>query len=125
MPGKKLGLGSDGLGKIGFVHGDDAGVQLLAAAPQQAAVSRVADERVFEEIGGVGRGAAGEDEAGVSEPAESALKLGLAALGNRCQEFVGEFAAYRGGDLGDFFGRLAETIEPRHQRRMQRRRDGR
>jgi len=57
---------------------------------------------VFEEIGGVRRGAAGEDEAGFAEPAESVLKFGLAALRHRRQKFVGEFAPDCGGDLGDF-----------------------
>jgi hypothetical protein len=44
VPGEKLGLSRDPIGKIGFENGGDAGVKLLAAAPQQAAIGRVADE---------------------------------------------------------------------------------
>ena len=100
------------------------GVKFHTAVAQQAAIGGVADERVFEEISGVRRGTARKDEAGFSEPAERVQKLGLAALGHRRQQLVGEFTADDGGGLGDFLGRLAETIEPRHQQRMQRRGDG-
>jgi hypothetical protein len=93
-------------------------VKLFAAAAQQAVIGCVADERVLEEISGVGRRAAGKDEAGLAEAAEGVLKLALSTLGHRRQQLVGKFAADRGGNLGDFPGRRTETIASRHQRRM-------
>src|SRR5215472_6818525 len=68
VPSEKLGLGRDPIGKIGLQNRGDAGVKLLAPAPQKAAIGRVADKRVLEEILRVGRSAAGEDEAGRAEP---------------------------------------------------------
>jgi hypothetical protein len=70
----------------------------------------------------MGRGAARKNEAGLAEPAESLEKLPLAALGHRRQQLVREFPPDRSGDLGDFLGCLAEAIETRHQRCLQRRR---
>lgn len=68
VPGEKLRLGRNGLREIGFEHGGDMGVKLLAAAAQEAAIGGVADQRVFEQIARMRRAAAGEDEAGLGEP---------------------------------------------------------
>src|SRR5262249_41492985 len=93
------------------------GCELLAAATQEAAIGGVANGRVLEEIARMRRAAAGEDEAGLGEPGESLLQLALGMPGHQRQQLVGEFAADRGGDLGGFLRRLADTVETRHQRR--------
>ena len=48
----------------------DASVQFLASGAQQCAIGRVLHQRMLEEVGGLGRQAAAEQQPGLGEPVE-------------------------------------------------------
>src|SRR6516164_4648865 len=83
MLGKKFGLRFGDVGKVAFEHAGDPRMQLLAASAQQACIGSVADERMLELVCGGGRGAAREDEAGLTEPAERRSEVAFPAVGDR------------------------------------------
>src|SRR6516164_2676230 len=70
MVGQELGLCLRRLGPLLLQYMCDTPVQLLPLAPQQRAVGRVLDQRVFEEEGGLRRGPPAEcdTEHGVTSP---------------------------------------------------------
>ena len=63
------------VGKAFFENGRDTCVQLFAAAAQQACISCVADKGMFERVGCCGRDTAGENKAGIAEPAQRLLEI--------------------------------------------------
>jgi hypothetical protein len=77
---------------------------------------------VLEQVLRGGRRATLKDQAGIDEPLERVLEPFFSEFRDRNCQFVGEFAADRGADLGNSLCRRAEPVEPRHQRRLQRRR---
>jgi len=83
--GEEFRLPLDYLGKVALEHHSDPRMKFLAAAAQQARISRVAHEGMFEEVGCGGRCAAAEDEAGIAQAAERHRKVVVAATRNRRQ----------------------------------------
>jgi len=91
-----------------FQNCRDAGVQLLPPAPQERAIRRILDQRVLEQIYGVGRDAATEQQSCVPQLAERHIEIGPA--GDAVDQLVGELAAEDGPDLCHFLGRRAEPV---------------
>jgi hypothetical protein len=71
-----------------FERFGDLCVQLLPSAAQQAAVSRVLHQGVFEGIDRVGRRATLEDQLGGYEARESSLQLVLWKTGDGTRQLV-------------------------------------
>ena len=109
------------IGEIRLQHCRDASVKFLATAAQERAVGSVLHERVLEQIGGVGRNAAAEQEAGVRQLAKRDVEVGSAV--DAIDQLIAERAAEDGAHLRHFLCRCAEPVEPRDQRGLQGRRD--
>ena len=99
----------------------DAQVDLLALAPEQRVVGRVADQRVLERVAGLDAEAAPVDEAGLHQLAQLALERVDGVRGDRGEQLERERAADHRGELGDFLGG-AQARQPRRQRVAERRR---
>ena len=101
-----------------------APVVLLAGTAQQAFVRRLADQRVLEHVGRVGRRAALVEKLGLDQVIELAIERGLVQIRYRTQQRIGKLATQRRAELCE---RLAavQTIEASHQRVLQRHGDGR
>ena len=70
VAGQQLRLGLRFAGEPLFQDLGNPGVQLLAAALEQGLVGRILNEGVLEDVAGVGRGAAAEDQLGRCELVE-------------------------------------------------------
>ena len=82
----RLGVGDDG---EFFAQGfGDAPMQDLPPAPQQAFVSRVLDERVFEAVARFGRGSVAKHQLGFLQLRQRASQRGLVALMARLDRLV-------------------------------------
>ena len=123
MPGDELGLGLHQLGEQGPERFGDLRVQSPPGAAQQRIVRRVLHQRVFEAIDCVGWRAALEHQFGGDEAGERGLQFLFGKAGDGVQQRVGELAADCGANLRHTPYRR-QAVEPRQQRRMKRRRDG-
>ena len=122
MTGDQLRLRFDKLWKPRFDRCGDPRVQLLAASLEQAFVGGIAHQGVLEHVSGGGREASPENELCGNQAIK---RRGEFRLGHRYdgrKQLVVEFAADTGSDLGHLLHR-SETVEPGHQRIVQRRRD--
>ena len=109
-------------GMASVLHrGGDPQVDLLALAPEQRVVGRVADQRVLERVAGLDAEAAPVDEAGLHQLAQLALERVDRVRGDRGEQLERERAADHRGELGDFLGG-AQARQPRRQRVAERRR---
>ena len=100
-----------------------AAVQRLAAAPEQAVVSRVLNQRVLEAI--VRRMTGALDDEEVRRRRAGQLRTGgrgRRSRRQRTQQRVGKITPQDGADLRDF-ARFAKPVEPRRKRLLKRRRD--
>ena len=75
MMRQEFRLALDEIGEISFQHRRGAGVQFLAPAAQQGAVGGVLHQRVLEQIGGVRRRPAAEQQPGLGQPVEPRTQL--------------------------------------------------
>ena len=96
----------------------DAGVQLLPATAQQAAVGRLLDQCVLEAVGRLRRRAAPEHQLGIDQLLQGLLQIALAQWRHRGQQRIGELAPDRRTDLRHLLDR-SEAVEARHQRVVQ------
>ena len=78
---------------------------------------------MFERENRLRRHATLEHETRFNEAAERVPQLLLSALGRRGQQFVGEVSTNCGADLCHLLRFRTETVETRHQRGVQRRRN--
>ena len=109
-------------GELAFEGFHNTGMKRASALAQQRAIGRVLHQGVLEPVGRVRRRAPPEQQARLNETVERRSQLRLRLSRHRSQQGVGELPADRRPDLRNLFGR-AEPVEPRHQRRMQGRRD--
>jgi hypothetical protein len=114
-----------GHGSLGLIAQklSGAAVQRLAAAPEQAVISRVLYQRVFEAIVGLRRRALDKQKVGVREPLQRRLQRRLLRFGYIAQQRIGKIASEHSANLRDF-ARRAEPIQPRGERLLQGWRDG-
>jgi hypothetical protein len=118
----KLRLRFDKLWKPSFDRCGDPRVQLLAAPLEQAFVGGVAHKRVFEHISSGRRQASPENELCGNQAIKRWSKFRLRRGDDRCEQLMIELAADASSDLGDLL-HGSETVEPGHQRIVQRGRD--
>src|SRR6516225_10724005 len=112
-----------GVLEIGAQDFPRAPVKGLPAAPEQAVVSRVLNQRVLETIVGLRRRALHKQEVGFGKPIQRRLQRWLVELANVAQQRIGKRASKNGPDLRDLAGR-AEPIKARGKRLLQGWRDG-
>ena len=119
----QLGLSADDVGVAGFEKLRDLAVIVLARASQQRLVRSVLHQRVLEDVARTRPAPALVEQLGVDEAVEAVLQLALLQRPDRLQHLVREFAPEDRAELCDLADRR-ESIEPRHQHVLQRRRDG-
>ena len=93
-------------------------VVLAAPALEERLIRRVADQRVFERVAGVGQHAMLEQEFGAHQFGQSLAQFGLGHGRHGFDQLVGKLAAQRGCKLGDVPHR-GEPVQPRHERVLQ------
>ena len=98
-------------------------VELLTFPSQQARVRRILQERVLEYVRAVRRLTLAEDNFGSRELRQGILQQQSGARSHAFEQSVGELTADRSRYLRDLFDG-SESVETRHQRIVQRRRDG-
>ena len=98
-------------------------VELLTFPSQQARVRRILQERVLEYVRAVRRLTLAEDNFGSRELRQGVLQQQSGARSHAREQSVGELTADRSRYLRDLFDG-SEPVETRHQRIVQRRRDG-
>ncbi|MEZ5905616.1 MAG: hypothetical protein R3C69_11140 [Geminicoccaceae bacterium] len=118
MVAEELRQGSGGLQRL-----EDTPMHRLAFRPEQAFVRGVADQRMLEEVGRLGRRAAAKDQLGRSEPLECRPDLRLRLRRDLGEQAIIELAADAGRRLRHLLDRL-HAVQPRHQRIVQRSGDG-
>src|ERR1700732_3415840 len=116
MLGEQLWLVRARLFKLLFKKRDDARIELLALPPQQAAIRRVSHERVFKQERRLRRRASAKHKPGLAQPSECGLKVRIALLCDRRQEFIGKLAPDSRTDLRNLLRNGTETVKARHQR---------
>ncbi len=89
------------LGKFGFQHAADFGVQRGAPAEQHRVVGDVPHQRVLEGIAGVGRLTVAQQEAGLGELDETLLQAPAAETRTRRKHPVRKFSSESGRGLRD------------------------
>ena len=111
-------------GALRLSHQDlgGAAVQRLAAAPEQAVVSRVLNQRVFEAIVRRITGALDDEEVRRGEPVNCELEVGVVDPAHSARQRVGKITPQDSADLRDF-ACFAKPVKPRRKRLLQRRRD--
>ena len=112
---QKLGLGSDGLWKLGFEQLRHLLVVLLPGAFQQGSIGGILDERVLEDVAGAGWPAPLIEEFGVHELGQPVLQGGLVHGGERVQEFIRKLPAQHGPKLRHLAHRW-QPIQAGHER---------
>src|SRR5438105_2267157 len=122
MQRKKLGLAVHQLGREGLKCLDNSGVELLSGSAQQAAVSRLLDQRMLKGINRIGRRTALKYQLRSDETSESRLQFVVRKAGNCPQQRERELAAYGRADLRHLPHR-PETVQACRQRVVQTRRD--
>ena len=85
---QNLRLRADEAGKALSDDLGDPGVELLAAALEEALIGGVLDESVLEDVGGIGRNATAKDDLALDEPIERRRELGLGHGDGRSQQFL-------------------------------------
>src|SRR5258706_6700556 len=75
MMRKQFRLALDEIGEILLQYRGDAGVQFLASRAQQGAVGGVLHQGVLEQIRGMRRDAAAEEEPGIAQSAERGVEI--------------------------------------------------
>ena len=98
-------------------------MQLLPPSAQHGRIAGVLYQRVLEGIGRVRRRAAQEDELRLGQPDQRVLEHRVGQAGDRRQHVIGKLPADGGADL-QHFARRAEPVDARHQRGLQRGRNG-
>ena len=113
-----------GRGALGLIAQDfrGAAVQRVAAAPEQAVVGRVLDQRVLEAIVRLPAGALRDEEVRAGEPIERGLKGNVLDPAYSAQQRTGEISPQHCADLRHF-ARFAKPVEPRRERMLKRGRD--
>jgi len=71
MVGQQLGLALGQVDEILLQHRRDPGMQFLPPRAQQRAIGGILHEGVLEQVGGVGRHTAAEQQPGFGEPIET------------------------------------------------------
>jgi hypothetical protein len=92
----------------------DALVYSPPLRPEQAVVGGIADERVFERVGGLGRDTAPEDELCGNEPIQCAAQVELGMRGDGSEKRVVELATDASCDLCHLLCGT-QAIEPRKE----------
>ena len=100
----------------------DRGMQLCASALQESGVGGVSHKRVLEGIDRVGYLAPAEYQLRPNQLGKRLLQRLPRQPGYRVQQLVGELATHHGADLSHLPHRR-QSVEPRHQRCMQCRRN--
>src|SRR5436309_6379 len=95
-------------------------MQFSTSGAQQGTVGGVLNEGVLEKIRGLRRQSPTKQEARLGQLRETGLQLRLRALRHMLDQVVAELAPQQRADLRDFLCGRTETIEPRHQRGVQR-----
>jgi hypothetical protein len=113
MMRQEFGLALDEICEVSLQHRRDAGVQLLSSRAQQCAVGGVLHQRVLEEVGGVRRDAAAEQQPGLGEPVEPGPELVGGPLRHLLNQLVAELAAEHCTHLPNLLGERPEPVEPR------------
>ena len=119
--GEQLGLGD--FGKLRFEDIGDARVMALAPAFQHRLIGRVLDERVLKLVGHAPRNGAPVNELRGDEAAQRHLHGRLVERHDCGQHVLAEGAPQHRRNLRHLLDR-PEVIEARHQRILDRRRDG-
>ena len=107
----------------GLKHIYQTGMEGEAPGFQQALIGRVADQGVLEEIGGVRRRAAAEDQLGLDQAAHGKAEFGLGQGGQRGDSGVVEGPPNHSRGLRHLLDRV-QSVKPGHQRIVQAGRDG-
>jgi hypothetical protein len=123
MVGENFRLCLRGFGKMGFQSLCDLPVKLFPFAPQECLIGGIAHECVLEHVSRSRRCAVWENKLGSGELGQCVLELRFAHGGHRCQQGIGELATDRGTDLCHLLDRC-KSIQPRHERILQRCRNG-
>jgi hypothetical protein len=97
----------------------NAPMQPLPPALEKVFVGRILNKRVLEAIVGVRREALDEQNVGFCELFQGDLQRWVFHPGERAEKAIGEATSDHRADLRDLPGR-AQSVEPRHQRLLQR-----
>ena len=114
MVGKPFRLCGDDLREFRLDRRCNVGVELLSLIAQKAAICRVSDERVLEQISRVRRHAPPEQQTGRNEMVQRQSQLALRFEYHRSQQGMPELAPNGRSDLCNLLGG-AESVEPRRQ----------
>ena len=114
MVGKPFRLCGDDLREFRLDRRCNVGVELLSLIAQKAAICRVSDERVLEQISRVRRHAPPEQQTGRNEMVQRQSQLALRFEYHRSQQGIPELAPNGRSDLCNLLGG-AESVEPRRQ----------
>jgi hypothetical protein len=112
-------LTRDPLGKAQLHDFGDARMQLLAIAAQKRAVGGILHESVLESVNGLRRRSALEHQLGGDEPSQFVLQLPLVSAGDGAEQLVRKLTTDGSSGLRHLFGSRPEPIEPRQERRVQ------
>ena len=118
MVGEQLGVDVTDVREPFRQGAGDLFVVLAAPALEQRLIRRVADQRVFERVAGVGQHAVLEEEFGAHQFDQSLAQFGFGHGRDGVDQLVGKLAAQRGRKLGDVTHR-GEPVQPRHERVLQ------
>src|SRR5262245_18261021 len=102
------------LGELAFERIGDKAMQLLATPPQQARVRCILQQGVLEDIRGIRRLAAAEDQSSARELIQSRLQRTADNRRDGRSQAVRELTSDGSADLGNLLDR-AEPIKTRHQ----------
>jgi len=112
--GDHFGLCFDRYWKVFGQHVGNTAMERLALATQQASVSHITHERVFEYVRCLRRGAPAKYQFSVCEAAERCLHLDISFLRDTRQRFVWKLSSYGGTNLRYLPGNGTEAIKARH-----------
>jgi hypothetical protein len=115
-------LGRRSVGEAVAQNLGDAPMQHLPPALEKIFVGRILNKRVLEAVVGVRRESLDEQNIGVRELFQRGLQRRVFHPGERAEKAIGEATPNHRADLRYLSGR-AKSVEPRHERLLQRRRD--
>src|SRR5215468_10604021 len=119
---EELGLALHQLGEAGFKRFGDLRMQMLPGDAQQAAMHRVLHQGMIEAVERLDWRAYLKKQLGGHKAGESGLQLIFGKRGDGTQQRIRKLTSYRRAYLSHKPHRR-RAVEPRHQRRMQTRRD--